>query len=170
MADPRIEGSLGELEFRRRGATPSRSVQPPDRFWVGVAIFLVVAAVYPFYSYHVQTRLAAAELAAAVGELTNELGEKAEEAKREMQANQARQQARSLEQRRRAVSLAGTTTVGGQRVAIVSFGASNLAESRDLVCRQAARQFREDLAGKKLRVQRHRGRQPAVDEGTITCP
>lgn len=168
MAEPRMEGPLAELKFRERVASPPPA--PRDRFWLGVAILLGVAAIYPFYSYHVHTRLAARDVAAAVGEFTKELGEMADEADREQQAAAHQRSAQALAQRQRGVSLAGTTIVGGRRIAIVNLGSATLTEAEATICRQASRQFGESLAGQQLRVQRHRGRQPAVDAGTITCP
>lgn len=168
MAEPRLDGPLADLKFRERVVSPAPA--PRDRFWLGTAIFLGVAAIYPFYSYHVQTRLAARDVAAAVDEFTKELGDMADEADREQQAAVQRRSAQAREQRQRGVSLAGTTTVGGRRIAIVNLGSASLAEAEVTICRQASRQFGESLAGKQLRVQRHRGRQPSVDAGMITCP
>ncbi|HEY9146056.1 MAG TPA: hypothetical protein VIN36_05170 [Thiobacillus sp.] len=168
MAEPRLEGPLADLKFRERAA--SAAPVSRDRFWLGTAIFLGVAAIYPFYSYHVHTRLAARDVSAAVGEFTRELDEMADEADREQRAAAQRRADQALAQRQRGVSLAGTTIVGGRRIAIVSLGSATLAEAEGTICRQASRQFGESLAGQQLRVQRHRGSQPAVDAGTITCP
>jgi len=52
---------------------------------------------------------------------------------------------------------------------IVKLGQASLVEARASICRQAAASFKQPLAGERLRVQRHRGAQPAVDVGSITC-
>ncbi|HQZ32214.1 MAG TPA: hypothetical protein PLG89_10175 [Arenimonas sp.] len=77
--------------------------------------------------------------------------------------------ARSVAQRQQGVVVAGTTMVGSNRMVIVKLGQASLGEARASICRQAAASFKQPLAGERLRVQRHRGAQPAVDVGSITC-
>jgi hypothetical protein len=63
------------------------------------------------------------------------------------------------------VVVSGTTRIGSTRVVIVDLGGANLADASPIICRQAAALYRESLSGERLRVQRHRGSQPAVDGG-----
>lgn len=169
MTDPRIEGPFDDLKFRGpvRHAPPNRDTSV--HFWIGVVIFLLVALVYPFYSYQVQTRLAARDVAVALNQFNDQMGELANDARRQSEAASRASAAQVLAGRLRGVKVAGTTMVGGNRIVIVDLGQASLAEATDIICRQAAARYREPLSGQRLRVQRHRGRQPAVDAGTIVC-
>ncbi|MCX7032419.1 MAG: hypothetical protein NT046_00380 [Arenimonas sp.] len=169
MTDPRIEGSLGDLNFRSPGRSTPRREEAPDRFWLGVAIFIGVALVHPFYAYQVQSRLAERELSDALTEAGAELGAYALQAQRQSREAVAQSAARAVSQRQSAVTVAGTTVVGETRIVIVHLGQATLREAKASICRQAAYQFKEPLAGERLRVQRHRGSLPAVDAGTIIC-
>lgn len=173
MTDPRIEGSLGDLNFRAPARSMSRRIDPPSHFWLGVAIFIAVALAYPFYSYHVQSQLMAREIASALTDASTQMDGMVRQAQRDsreiaMQAA-ARAAAQSAARRQGDVDLAGTTMVGGTRIVIVRLGQASLNEARASICRQAAASFNQQLAGERLRVQRHRGSRPAVDIGTVTC-
>jgi hypothetical protein len=173
MTDPRIEGSLGDLNFRSSlRSAPSRR-EPSGNFWTGVAIFIGVALVYPFYSYKVQSQLLARELTVGMEALTGEVDAMEREAGRQAVAASNAYAAQSAAQaaagRQRGVVVAGTTRVGRTRVVIVQLGQSGLSEAQPSICRQAAALFGERLSGERLRVQRHRGSQPALDVGTVVC-
>ncbi|MFY2764647.1 hypothetical protein [Arenimonas sp. MALMAid1274] len=170
MTEPRIDdATLGDLRFRG----PIRSNLPtstsPGNFWLGVAIFLGVALVYPFYSHEVQSRLAARDVEAAVSEFTGQMDTMADDAQRQLQLAARDAAAQAAANRQRAVVVLGSTTVGGDRVVIVHLGQATMAEAQPSICRQAATQFGNSLSGEILRVQRHRGSRPAVDAGTIRC-
>jgi hypothetical protein len=169
MKDPHIDHSLSDLTFRERSRPVPARAEPTSHFWTGVAIFVGVALIHPFYSYQVQTRLAARDINAVVGEFSNQMNQMGEKAQRQVQESARESAAAALQRRQQGVRLMGTTSVGGNRVVIVDLGQATLGEAKATLCRQAAASFREPLAGERLRVQRHRGRQPAVDVGRITC-
>ena len=172
MTDPRIEGSLGDLNFRAPARSMSRRIDPPSHFWLGVAIFIAVALAYPFYSYHVQSQLMAREIASALTDASTQMdgmGRQAQRDSREIAMQAAHAAAQSAATRQGDVEVAGTTMVGGTRIVIVRLGQASLNEARANICRQAAASFDQPLAGERLRVQRHRGSRPAVDIGTVTC-
>lgn len=169
MTDPRIEGSLGDLHFRSSVRTSPPLRENSGNFWTGVAIFIGVALVYPFYSYKVHAQLAARDVSVALTEFTGQMDAMAADSQRQARLHARESAARASAQRQRGVVLSGTTRVGSDRVVIVQLGQAQLAESAATICRQAARSFGEPLSGERLRVQRHRGSQPAVDAGTIIC-
>lgn len=89
---------------------------------------------------------------------------------RESIDNQAkRQMAEAGEHRLEAVEVAGAID-GAPPTLIVELGRATLDEARLRICAQAATVLRRPLvAGETLRIQRHRGDQPARDVGSITC-
>lgn len=168
MPDPRID-SFSEVEFRSRATNAAPRGAGPDRFWVGVGIFLLVAMAYPFYSYAVHSYLVARELRAAAALAGAEMERFNANLRREAAESQRVAAAEALRTRQRGVSVAGTSIIGGKRIVIVNLGQASLAEAKATVCAQAERYFREPLAGEELHIQRHRGKQPAIDAGTIIC-
>ena len=124
---------------------------------------------YPFYSYAVQTYLLARDVEAAAEKISSEVERAAADARREAVESQRAAAAEAVRQRQRGVSVAGTTTIGGKRIVIVNLGQASLQEAKASICAQAEQYFRERLAGEELHIQRHRGRQPAVDAGRIIC-
>lgn len=168
MPEPRTD-SLADLQFRPRAMPAAPRPGGPDHFWAGVAIFLLVAMVYPFYSYAVHSYLLGRELDAAAAMMSDELDRLGAEARREADETRRAAAAESMRQRQRGVTVVGTTTIRGKRVVVVNLGQASLAEAKARICAQAERNFREPLAGEELRIQRHRGNQPAMDAGTIIC-
>lgn len=168
MPEPRID-SLKDLQFRDRGAPTRFQSAGPDRFWLAVAIFLVVAMLYPFYSYAVHSYLLAREVRAATAQASQELERFGANLRREAAESRRVAATEALRERQRGVSVAGTTVIGGRRIVIVNLGEASLAEARATICGQAERYFREPLAGERLHIQRHRGNRPAVDAGSIVC-
>lgn len=169
MTEPRIESSLADLKFRGGSVNRTRSESSAHHFWTGVAIFLGVALAYPFYSYRVHDYLVSRDVEKALVDFTADMNAVAEDARRESQAAAGRAAARAAEERMRGVMVAGTTIIAGNRIVIVSLGQASLPEAKAVICQQAAVRFREPLAGERLRIQQHRGSQPALDIGTITC-
>lgn len=167
--DPFADGSLGDLTFRSRTRSARRRDEVPVAIWLGAAVLLAIALGYPAYSYQVQKRLAQRDVAAAVTAVAGQVDAMSKELQRQTNEASRRSAAQALAQRQSGVVVSGTTIVGGTRVAIVQMGQASLAEAKEPICRQAAARFRQPLAGERLRVQRHRGSQPAVDEGTIVC-
>lgn len=156
------------LDFRPRGTAPARAGRP-SHFWTGVAIFIAVALVYPWYAYHVQSWLMEREAAVVLGEFARELTN--ETARLEGEMARAGRQASTAELQRRlaTVRVLGTTTVQGQRVVIVNLGSARMHEAHSVICDQAARLYREPLAGQVLRVQSSQGQRPARDVGELAC-
>lgn len=169
MKDPHIDHSLSDLTFRERSRPVPARAEPTSHFWTGVAIFVGVALIHPFYSYQVQTRLAARDINAAVNEFSDQMSQIGDQAQRRTEETTRESAAAALQRRQAGVRLMGTTLVGGSRVVIVDLGQATLGEGKFALCRQAAASFRESMAGEQLRVQRHRGRQPAVDVGSVVC-
>lgn len=169
MIDPRIEGSLGDLNFRAPARPTPRREEASGNFWLGVAIFIGVALAYPFYSYQVHAQLLAREMSTALTLADAELAVLASQAQRDSREASSQTAARSASQRQRGVVVAGTTVIGDTRVVIVQLGQASVPEATAIICRQAEAYFNEPLAGERLRVQRHRGSLPAVDAGTIIC-
>lgn len=168
MPEPRID-SLADIQFRSRAMPAVLRPDRPDRFWVGVGIFLLVAMAYPFYSYAVHSYLVAREFREAAARADAEMERFNANLRREAAESQRVAAAEALRTRQRGVSVAGTSIIGGKRVVIVNLGQASLAEAKATVCAQAERYFREPLAGEELHIQRHRGKQPAIDAGTIIC-
>jgi hypothetical protein len=171
MTEPRIEGSLRDSIHRAPASAPGGSA---GRFWIGVAVFVGVALVYPFYSHEVERRLVARDVSAALVPTVVPAPAGAADglsaAEQRQAAIAANRAAESMaESPDRGVAVLGTTMVGGKRTVIADLGGFSLAEARPLVCKQSAALFRESLAGVTLRVQRHRGTAPAVDAGSVVC-
>ena len=174
MTEPRIEGSLGDLNHR----DPARHAPSPGgsagRFWIGLAVFIGVALAYPFYSYEVQQRLVARDVSTALVPAVAPAPagpDGALSAAEQRQASIAARKAAEAppEAQQKSVAVLGTTVAGGKRVVIVDLAGFSVAEGRAEICKQAAALYREPLAGASLRVQRHRGDSPAVDAGSVVC-
>ncbi len=128
------------------------------RFWLGLVVFLLVTAAYPWYSYWVNSQLLARDLARAGESFTQQ-----------MDAQNARADAQARQARIGKVQVVGTSPGRSGPIAIVVLEQASLDEATATICRQAAAMLRSSLAGKSLRVQRHRGRLPALDIGDIRC-
>lgn len=169
---PSGEKDWGNLRFtprRGRHARGSPEDNASSRFVIGLVVFAVVALLYPWYSYEVQTRLAARDLARVVEQFDAELRSQTKAAAdRAERAEQRRQDA--VDRRRVAgVRVVGAMAASGQPVVIVDMGKAELWESQATICRQAARWLKRPTAGMTLHVQSHRGRSPAVTLGSVDC-
>ena len=169
MTDPRMSSDFSDITFRDRMRAAPKSRDVTGLFWIGVAIFIGVAAAYPFYSYAVQTRLLARDVGKAVAEVERQTGALVEDFNRETAAATQRSAEAQKANRLRRVSLAGSTVVNGQRVVIVDLGQASFDEAKPTICRLAARRFGASFADERLCVQLHRGRAPAVEAGVIRC-
>lgn len=170
MPQPQIDPDFDGLTFRDRPRRGPPRDDATSLFWKGVAIFIVVALIHPFYSYAVQTRLLARDVEDATAAFVDEMDRKAVEATREAETQTRESAETSLARRLRTVGLAGSTVIRGQRVVIVTLGQASFAEAGERICALAARQFRTPLSGERLRVQGYHGRNPATDIGILTCP
>lgn len=169
--DPRIVNVTNDrnsvlMHYQRRYQNQGKGMGRYDsgddgagaRFWMGLIVFLLVAAAYPFYSYWVQARLLARDVARA-GEAFSQ----------QLEAENARMNEQARKARIAKVSVVGTAPNRNGPIAIVRLEQASLDEATPTICRQAANMLGSSLAGRSLRVQRHRGGQPAVDIGTIRC-
>lgn len=166
------EKDWGNLRFtprRGRHAQGSPEDNANSRFVIGLVVFVLVALLYPWYSYEVQTRLAARDLARVVEQFDAELRSQTKAAAD--RAEQAEQRRLDAADRRRVagVRVVGAMAASGQPVVIVDMGKAELWESQATICRQAARWLKRPTAGTTLHVQSHRGRSPAVTIGSVDC-
>jgi hypothetical protein len=151
-----------------RRQRPERDGQA-NRFAIGFTLFLLVAILYPWYAYRVDSFLAERELAEASRQMArlvdedlramHEAGKRAEESTRRKQ---------QLDRIAR-VRVKGVSDGPMGPVAIVDLGTAGVAEAQATICAQAARMSRQAGSNGSLRLQRYRGSQPAVDAGMIDC-
>jgi hypothetical protein len=165
--EPRHEPDLQQLTFRR---APRWSEPVSDgRFSIGVAIFLLVALAYPWYSYWVQTRLLARDIEQGVEQLSDTVDNEKRQVSQqdEEQSRFAREQA--IRQRIAAVRVTGVSE-GSPPLAVVDLGQSDFLEADETICRQAGAWLHRSVSGKVIRVQglRPRGSNSAINE--MACP
>lgn len=138
------------------------------RFAVGLSTLLVIAAIYPWYSYWVHSRLLAMELAAA----TQALEAEADQASKRIQVQSALMaegmRARAEPDRLERVSVKGISEQGGLTVAIVELGSARLHEAAPTICQQV-RRWRGGGSFGGIEVRRFRGTAPALTVGRIRC-
>ena len=169
---PSDEKDWGNLRFtprRGRHAQGSPEDNASSRFVIGLVVFVLVALLYPWYSYEVQTRLAARDLARVVEQFDAELRSQTKAAAE--RAEQAEQRRLDAVDRRRVagVRVVGAMATSGRPVVIVDMGNAQLWESQATICRQAARWLKRSTSGMTLQVQAHRGRVPAASIGSVDC-
>lgn len=170
--EPRQDADWQAMEFRRKGALRGND-SGDSRFAIGVGIFLLVAALYPWYSYKVVTFLLAKDATEALSQFGREtkaagdaLSEQLALDQQELtQASAERRAARELA----AVKVMGVSESGNRPLVLVNLGSASLHDVDAEVCRQASRWLRRNLSGVVIRVQRTRGNSPAVDAGEIVC-
>lgn len=136
--------------------------------WTALAVLVLLALLWPWYSYRVQAYLLGRDLQ-AVGEALQREGERAaaQSSARQREAQLRRNEA-ALRRRLAGVSVRGASG-SASPVVIVVLGDSNPQEARDVICAGAERLLGRSLAGVTLRVQAHRGAQPALDAGSVRC-
>lgn len=169
----------GNLRFRQRDrgrSTLSADDPARSRFVIGLAAFVIIALVYPWYSYRVQTYMAARDLAAMSEALDAEMKKLSEQAQtdahavRQEQARQAQaQRAAAARDRVARVKVMGATEGREGPIVVVNLGQAAVAESMLPICSQTSRFLGRPVAGESVRVQRYRGSQPALDAGRIRC-
>jgi len=103
----------------------------------------------------------------------NSIGRELEVAARQTRQELAASTARSQESERKArianVRVVGVSPGRAGPLAIVRLGNAGLVESTPTICRQSAAMLGNPLDGQSLRVQQHRGNQPAISVGNIRC-
>lgn len=169
----------GNVRFRRdrhrraqwREADPVRT-----RFVTGLAVFIAVVLIYPWYSYRVQSHLLARDLDVPVAQLVDELEAASDEmfaelARREQVAARQIQARRQSEARPRTagVRVMGVTDGRNGLVVVVNLGQANIGQAAAQICSQTERSVGRRLDGVTIRLQRYRGSQPALDAGQIRC-
>lgn len=168
MADESQDWS--ELRFRHaRNAEPTAEDNASARFAIGLAVFIGVALVYPWYSYWVQSRLLGRELQESARQLEDQTRDELREFNAQMQQSAQRREAAARRHRIDAVQLVGASMSGATPVVVVKLGTASVVESSPVICRQAASWLGRSTTGMRLRVQAHRGNAPAVDVGVISC-
>lgn len=176
--DPNIDWK--DLSFRRRSRVSEGSGND-RRFAIGLGIFIFVAFVFPWYAYAVVSHLLARDTTKALNEFGIERQKQIDEANTESQRQHAasaeyQQRQRSatselqLRQRVAGVRVMGVSSGGDLPTILVSLGNSNTYEAERTICNQAGAWLNKNVSGTTLRLQRHRGNQPATDAGEITCP
>jgi hypothetical protein len=162
----------GNLRFDPRRPGFSR-VHEADasgtRFLIGLVTFLVVAALYPWYSYEVQSHLMTRDLAEFATSMEQEANREVSKLTRQMAQASADQQARNREQRIQRVQVKGASVTAGRPVVIVDLGNATLREATPEICRTAPGWLGFPVAGRQLEIQRHRGKAPAAKVGRIQC-
>jgi hypothetical protein len=169
--EPTTGADLQGVTFRR----PPRWTEPAtdSRFALGVAIFLLVALAYPWYSYRVQAYLMARDMRAGFEAFTGAMNRESDavQAQAQLQVAQADRESAEVAQRRRLaqVRVSGIST-GDPPLVVVQLGTSNLSEADALICRQAEPWLKRELSGRVIRVQ---GIHASGRTGTIqkvVCP
>ena len=170
MTDQDLGKDWGNVRYRpvsRRHAAAGD--EAGSRFVIGLVVFIAVALLYPWYSYWVHSALMARDMQQAV----QSMGEEVERGVQQMQAATAQQRQRTAAEARQAriaaVDVMGATAASGGPVVIVRMGNASLDEAGETICAQAGRWLRAPVAGRTLRVQRHRGNAPALDLGRVRC-
>jgi hypothetical protein len=176
--DPKINWK--DLSFRRRSRVSEGSGND-RRFAIGLGVFILVALLLPWYAYAVVSYSIERDARRAF----NDFGVETKIQLDEIDLENQRQHAASVEyqerQRNAAAELKSSQRVAGVRVmgvsaggdlptVLVSLGNSNTYEAERTICNQAGAWLNKNVSGTTLRLQKHRGNQPAADVGEITCP
>lgn len=169
----------GNVRFRRdrHRRSPVGEVDPAQtRFVTGLAVFIAVALIYPWYSYQIQSHLVSRELDVPVEQLVTEMEAAYEEvtteiARREQAASEQSQSRRQNPTHQRAVGIRvmGVTDGRNGPVVVVDLGRASIGQAAAQICSQTERSLGRRLDGEPIRLQRYRGSQPALDAGQIRC-
>jgi hypothetical protein len=175
--DPNIDWK--DLSFRRRARSSESSSD--RRFAISLGVFVLVALIFPWYAYEVVSYSIERDASKALNqfgvETQKQIDEINEESQRQHVASveyQERQRNATAEfqlrQRVASVRVMGVSSGGDLPTILVSLGNSNTYEAESTICKQAGAWLNKNVSGTTLRLQRHRGNQPAADAGEITCP
>lgn len=164
--DPNIDWQ--DLSFRRRSRISQSATD--HRFAIGLGVFILVALLFPWYAYEVVSYSLERDTIKALNQLGIETQSQMEEANKESQQRRAETAEHQLRQRIAGVRVMGVSSGGDLPIVLVALGNSNMYEANVAICKQAAAWLGRNVAGATLRIQRHRGKQPAQDAGEITCP
>ncbi|MEO8001816.1 MAG: hypothetical protein ABI644_08070 [Arenimonas sp.] len=164
--DPNIDWQ--DLNFRRRSRISQTATD--HRFAIGLGVFILVALLFPWYAYEVVSYSLERDTTRALNQFGIETQKQIEEANKESQKVRAATADYQLRQRIAGVRVMGVSSGGDFPTVLVSLGNSNIYEADIAICKQAASWLGRNVAGATLRIQKHRGKQPAQDAGEITCP
>lgn len=165
------EKDWGNIRFRPRNLW-QRSVSDGDidaRFTTAIIVFIVVALLYPWYEYWVQSRLMAHDLVRGAEAVTQQLQAETAKLDGEQRAGTERRRVRSQQQRINRVRILGATQGGGSPMVIVDLGDAGLTESASAICRQAEAWLDRPLDGVVLRVQRGQAGKGSISVGKVRC-
>jgi hypothetical protein len=169
--EPTTGADLQGVTFRR----PPRWTEPVSdgRFALGIAIFLLVALAYPWYSYWVQAHLMARDVRTGLEAFTGAMDRESDavQGQAQVQVQVAGRESAEVAQRRRLaqVRVSGISE-GDPPLVVVQLGRSNLSEADALICRQAEPWLKRELSGRVIRVQgiQASGRTGAIQQ--LICP
>lgn len=151
-----------------RGSTSPRGSSLVWLGWGALVAAILIALIWPWYNYKVNAHLLGQDLEATSDQMDRDSQRLQQQAREQRQQANALTAERALEQRLSHVRVRGVTD-SRQPVVIVELGGSNPREARDVICRGAERMLRRSVAGLTLRIQAHRGREPALDAGSVRC-
>ena len=166
------EKDWGNLRFtprRRRYAQGTPEDNASARFVIGLAVFIAVALLYPWYSYWVQTHLLARDVKQATEALDSQLRHEIRGISEQVQQAAVRNQVATSGRRARGVRVMGAMATSSRPVVIVDMAEVTLAEGTAGICAQAPGWLGRPVSGVTLRVQRYRGRAPAESVGSVMC-
>ncbi|WP_222564912.1 hypothetical protein [Novilysobacter antarcticus] len=171
MDEPTKGREWGNVRFRRNSRSSEGSLDDSadSRFWIGLLVFLMVALAYPWYSYWVNAQLLSRSFQKAADSIGRELDVAARQSRQKRAANTAQRKESERSARIANVRVVGVSPNRAGPVAIVRLGNAGLAESTLTICRQSEVMLGSSLDGQLLRVQEHRGSQPAISVGNIRC-
>ncbi len=166
------EKDWGNLRFSRRRSgyaedTPEDSASA--RFVIGLTVFVIVALLYPWYSYWVQTHLLARDLQQVTQAMDSQVRDEVRRVDAHVQQAAVRSTATANRRRVGGVQMMGAMTTNGVPVVIVDMAQANLFEGKASICRQAPGWLGHPVAGLTLRVQAYRGSAPAESIGSVEC-
>lgn len=163
--DPNIDWQ--DLSFRRRARVAGDSNDP--RFAIGIGVFVLVALLFPWYAYEVVSYSLERDTVKALNQIGVETQQYINEANEVSQRQQAASAEHQMRQRIAGVRVMGVSTGGNKPTVLMALGNSNIYEAQNAICKQAVQWLGKNVTGTQLRIQRHQGRNPAVDAGEIAC-
>ena len=166
------EKDWGNLRFtprRDRYAEGAPEDNANARFVIGLAVVVLVALLYPWYSYWVQTHLLARELQQATQAIDSQLRHELRGVGEQVQQAAAQSQQAANRRRARRVRVMGAMTTNGVPVVIVDMGEASLSQSTVGICRQAPGWLGRPVSGLTLQVEAWRRRAPAESIGSVVC-
>lgn len=165
------EKDWGNVRFRPRNLwTRSDSDGDIDaRFTTAIIVFIVVALLYPWYEYWVQSRLMARDFVRGAEAVTQQLQAETAKMDDQLRAGTERRRAQLRQQRINRVRILGATQGSGSPMVIVDLGDAGLTESASAICRQAEAWLGRPLDGVVLRVQRGQAGKGPISVGKVRC-